>query len=655
MITDVTELKVYADRLQEREEKYRNLFNNSGVGMFRTRLDGSEILDVNQKCLDIFGRSREEVIGKPSVKLWVDPQEREDMVKMLLSADHVSELEIKVLHTKNGVRNCVISIVFYREQGFFEGTLIDITDRKRAEETLRSSEQKLSAIFRTSPDSININRLDNATFVEVNEGFTNMLGYTREDVIGKPSVETGVWDDPEDRSRLARQIREKGFVKNLEACLRRKDGSLITVIVSSRLIELDGSLCTLNIARDITERKNLEDELRKSKRESEAANNAKSRFLANMSHEIRTPMNGVIGMIELLQHSNLTPEQYQYAEEAKQSGLELVNLLNGILDLSKIEADKMELELADFNLKSVVVDAFKLLSLTANEKALKLEHTIDVDVPMSLTGDAGRLRQIITNIVANALKFTSKGSVTLFIKKEFETELSVTLRFVIKDTGIGISAHSLEHIFDSFTQANISITRTHGGSGLGLAICKKLVELMKGSIGVDSTLGQGSAFWFTSVFDKQIKADADKIKTPASVAQLALHLPDTTQDKRFRILLAEDDPNTQKILPKLLKHYGYQVDVSCNGKEALLALQNNDYDLVLMDCMMPEMSGYEVTTIVRDQTSSVLRHDIPIIALTGNAMKHDIELCTASGMNDHLSKPLILGDLLTKLDNWLTR
>ena len=560
-----------------------------------------------------------------------------------------------MLHTKNGVRNCVISIVFYREQGFFEGTLIDITDRKRAEETLRSSEQKLSAIFRTSPDSININRLDNATFVEVNEGFTNMLGYTREDVIGKPSVETGVWDDPEDRSRLARQIREKGFVKNLEACLRRKDGSLITVIVSSRLIELDGSLCTLNIARDITERKNLEDELRKSKRESEAANNAKSRFLANMSHEIRTPMNGVIGMIELLQHSNLTPEQYQYAEEAKQSGLELVNLLNGILDLSKIEADKMELELADFNLKSVVVDAFKLLSLTANEKALKLEHTIDVDVPMSLTGDAGRLRQIITNIVANALKFTSKGSVTLFIKKEFETELSVTLRFVIKDTGIGISAHSLEHIFDSFTQANISITRTHGGSGLGLAICKKLVELMKGSIGVDSTLGQGSAFWFTSVFDKQIKADADKIKTPASVAQLALHLPDTTQDKRFRILLAEDDPNTQKILPKLLKHYGYQVDVSCNGKEALLALQNNDYDLVLMDCMMPEMSGYEVTTIVRDQTSSVLRHDIPIIALTGNAMKHDIELCTASGMNDHLSKPLILGDLLTKLDNWLTR
>ncbi len=282
---------------------------------------------------------------------------------------------------------------------------------------------------------------------------------------------------------------------------------------------------------------------------------------------------------------------------------------------------------------------------------MKLISSIDAEVSTALKGDAGRLRQIISNLIGNAIKFTPEGSITLHVCKDSEDADSATLRFLVRDSGIGIAADKLEQIFAPFTQADSSTTRRYGGTGLGLAICRQLVALMGGRIGVESEEDVGSTFWFTVKMEKQRgNAVAAPKQIPAPGSNDYMH-----SGNGIRILLTEDEPRARNIVPKLLKNYGYQVDVAGDGKEALRALEKEDYDLVLMDCMMPEMSGYEVTAVIRNPSSAVRRHDIPVIALTGNAMKQDRDRCIAAGMDDHLSKPLLLPDLLGKLEKWLKR
>jgi len=292
----------------------------------------------------------------------------------------------------------------------------------------------------------------------------------------------------------------------------------------------------------------------------------------------------------------------------------------------------------------------KIMQLHACEKRVELSMSIDADVPAVLKGDAGRLRQIITNLIGNAIKFTPEGAVTLHIRKDSEDEHTVMLRFLVRDSGIGIADGKLENIFEPFTQADRYTTRKYSGIGLGLTFCKKLALLMGGSIGAESTEGIGSTFWFTVEMQK---SDEAVLAAPKTLCAATLRVRTQSKARVFRILLTEDDQNAREIVPKLLKNYGYLVDVAEDGKKALRALEAEDYDLVLMDCMMPEMNGYEVTAVIRDTVSAVRRHDIPVIALTGNAMKQDCERCIAAGMDDHLPKPLILNDLLVKLDFWL--
>lgn len=384
---------------------------------------------------------------------------------------------------------------------------------------------------------------------------------------------------------------------------------------------------------DISNQKMLELELQEAKKLAVAASLAKSQFLSNMSHEIRTPLNGIVGAIQLLRTMSLNTEQREIGDIVYDSSLRLVELLNNILDLSKIEANMVDLEFHDFEIRKELQSVVDLLAFNAKKKGLTLEFVADSSVPDRANGDSGRISQVVTNLIGNAIKFTESGSIKLGVHVLSSDHEAMFLKFSIFDDGIGISPDVLDEIFQPFTQADNSTTRVYGGTGLGLTISRQLVELMGGSMGVESALGFGSTFWFTA-----------KLKNAKEEHELKMH----------KILLVDDDATARIILPKLLKTIGFVVETASNGKEAIEMLEINDYSLVLMDCSMPYMSGYEAVAIIRNVDSKVRQHDIVVIALTGNTSKEDSDHCKEVGMNDHVGKPLQLPELRKVLDKWLS-
>ncbi|HXG18176.1 MAG TPA: PAS domain S-box protein [Methylomirabilota bacterium] len=789
--TDITARTQAEAALRQSEARFQRLATNFPGGMifqFLLRADGSVGHPyISPSCREIYEVEPEAVQRDSSLLMdATHPDDRAMLEESIVrSAQTLAPwgLEFRII-TKSGALKWLHGASRPEKQAngdiLWDGILMDITARKQLEKTLTQALNEQENIMRTIPDIFYILGLD-GYLVKWNQKLEIVTGFAPEEIRGKHVLDLFLAADKLAIAEAIRTAFAVGYVE-VEGRLLQRGGTFVPYqFISVPLKNERGEVVGLTgIGRDLTERKRTEEALQEAKEAAEAANRAKSEFLANMSHEIRTPMNGVLGMLGLLLDTNLTPEQHEYVQTAYSSAEALLGILNDILDFSKIEAGRLELEAVEFSLRESLGDALKTLAVRAHEKGLELLYDVHPETPDAIVGDPIRLRQVVTNLVGNAIKFTAKGEVGVRVSAQETGEDDILLHVQVSDTGVGIPPDKQRLIFAAFAQADASTTRQYGGTGLGLTIARRLVELMGGRLEVESTVGVGSTFHFTArvgrgrptagraplepdrlhgvrvlvvddnatnrrILHEQLRAwglqptlagsgpdalgllqEAAAQGQPFPLILTDVHMPEmdgftfverlrqqshgssvtllmltsaeqnadlarcrrlgvagcllkplkpaelqrallqalghtrATQpqpaplppaplpQRPLRILLAEDNTVNQKLAVRLLQKWGHTVSVADNGHEALRRVEDEAFDVVLMDVQMPQLDGLAATAAIRAREQRTGTY-LPIIAMTAHAMKGDRERCLAAGMDDYVSKPLKTGELQAAL------
>lgn len=511
--------------------------------------------------------------------------------------------------------------------------------RQQAEESLLETEAIYHSLVENLP--INLFRKDlEGRFIYANEPFCEELGYRLDEIVGRTDYDFFPAELAEKYRANDRAVAESGHVfEDIERHRSPKGEDLYVHVLKAPVVDVHGNVTGVQVIYwDVTMRKKAEQQLQLAKEAAEAASRAKSDFLANVSHEIRTPMNAIIGMTELVLDSELTRAQHEQLRIVRDSAESLLLIINDVLDFSKIEADKVTVHSAPFNAHHCFKDAVMALQVEAQKKNLQLTCRISEDVPRYITGDATRIRQVLLNLLGNAIKFTSSGgSVELVIEPVAIDRECTRLRISVSDTGIGIPDDKQKLIFDAFEQADNSTTREYGGTGLGLAISSRLVALMGGSIQLDSEVEKGSTFAFELDFDLCTNQDVD--------AETQLRSFPSATLKPQNVLLAEDSHTNQTLAKAILAKGGHSTVIANNGREAVRLFESGEFDVILMDVQMPEMDGLEATRSIRTSEVRTGRNRTPIIALTAHVMQEDRDRCLEAGMDGYLSKPLRANEL----------